>query len=441
MYWFDNLEAKEFTGARAYFTDIDHRIISKTQTEQDYKYELERKLKTLLLTKNTVSVGATHLATEFAYNFFKENPILLNEGLIIPALRRDKNDFSELFSNKDISKERQNELVEFYHDNVKQVVRWDLDKNSSWFKDTLLKDLSNDGSVLRSNLNIDLKKIKEICANIRLEKNISREKIESFIHKLSQKEKIVFRNYRDLLYSISGARIVNCESALPQENYLSYSLADIETRKIILNETQIFKKLFLELAFESIKSKPLSIEILDYLSYQDIMDLRTVFDDSNFKEKYNSLITKAIGLIEKNETDLLFNFDELLKIREDLHKNFKKHIDTEIDFFFKKLNSKKKLSNSIKYGKGTFSIGIGVAGIFNPVASIIGVAMDSPAYMMNSVRFLSNTEDVENESEYIKGKQKILNTIIERNDFKDKTIFTDTVSEITNYVFNDLIIK
>ena len=67
--------------------------------------------------------------------------------------------------------------------------------------------------------------------------------------------------------------------------------------------------------------------------------------------------------------------------------------------------------------------------------------MDSPAYLMNSYRFLSNTKDLEHESEYIKNKQKVLNTIIERNDFKDKTIFTDTVSEITNLVFNDLIIK
>jgi hypothetical protein len=440
MYWFKNLEAKDFSGARAYFTDLDHRVIDISLKQDNYEKNLERKLKTLLLTKNTVSLGATHLATEFAFNFFKKNPILLNEGLITPALRRDRNDFSELFNNKNIPKEKQNELVGFYHDNVKQVVRWDLNKNSGWFKKTLLKDLNNKGSVLRNNLKLDEIAIKTLSQKISEEKNLSRETIEFFIADFSENKKIIFRNYRELLYSISGARIVNCESALPQENYINYSLTDIEKRQTLLNEHQIFRKFFLELTFESIKNKPLNIELLDYLSFNDIIELRQIFDNTEFKDKYNTLIQNTIKLIEKDNDDSLFNMNELMSIRSELQKNFKIVIDKEIAHFFEKLKAKKKITNTINFTKGTFSIGIGVAGIFNPIASIIGVAFDSPAYLMNSFKVLKNNTDIKNENQYIKEKQKILNTIVDRNDFKDKTLLTDSLSTITNYVFNDLLI-
>ena len=440
MYWFKNLEAKDFSGARAYFTDLDHRIVDISLKQDNYEKNLERKLKTLLLTKNTVSLGATHLATEFAFNFFKKNPILLNEGLIIPALRRDRNDFSELFNNKNIPKDKQNELVDFYHDNVKQVVRWDLNKNSGWFKETLLKDINNKGSVLRNNLKLDEIAIKTLSQKISDEKNLSREIIELFIADFSEDKKKIFRNYRELLYSISGARIVNCESALPQENYINYSLTDIKKRQTLLNEHQIFRKFFLELTFESIKNKPLNIELLDCLSFNDIIELRQIFDNTEFKDKYNSLIQDTINLIEKDNNDSLFNMNELMTIRSELQKNFKNVIDTEIVHFFEKLKAKKKITNTINFTKGTFSIGIGVAGIFNPIASIIGVAFDSPAYLMNSFKVLKNNTDIKNENQYIKDKQKILNTIVDRNDFKDKTLLTDSLSTITNYVFNDLLI-
>lgn len=439
MYWFKNLEAKDFSGARAYFTDIDHRIVNISLLKQEnYEKNLERKLKTLLLMKNTVTVGATHLATEFAFNFFKKHTILLNEGLITPALRRDRNDFSELFNNKSIPKDKQKELIDFYHNNIKQVVRWDLDKNSSWFKETLLKDLKNKGSVLRNNLKIEENEIENLLKKISEEKNLSRAVIELFINDFNEEHKLTFRNYRELLYSISGARIVNCESALPQENYLNYSLADIKKRQTILNEHQIFRKFFLELTFESIKNKPLNIELLDYLSFNDIVELRQIFDNTEFKNKYDTLVKDTIKLIEKDDDDSLFNLDELLKIRAELQKKFKNEIDKEIIDFLKKLKAKKKITNIIKFSKGTFSIGIGVAGIFNPIASVIGVAFDSPAYLMNSFKVFRNKKDIENENQYIKEKQKILNTIIDKNDFKDKTLFTDSLSTITNYIFSDL---
>lgn len=440
MYWFKNLEATDFSGARAYFTDLDHRIIDISLKQDNYEKNLERKLKTLLLTKNTVSLGATHLATEFAFNFFKKNPILLNEGLITPALRRDRNDFSELFNNKNVPEDKQNELVDFYHDNVKQVVRWDLNKNSDWFKETLLKDLNNKGSVLRNNLKLNEIEIKTLSQKISEEKNLSRETIDFFIDVFSEEKKIIFRNYRELLYSISGARIVNCESALPQENYINYSLTNIKKRQTLLNEHQIFRKFFLELTFESIKNKPLNIELLDYLNFNDIIELRQIFDNTEFKDRYNSLIQDTIKLIEKDNDDSLFNITELMSIRSELQKNFKNVIDKEIVHFFEKLKAKKKIANTINFTKGTFSIGIGVAGIFNPIASIIGVAFDSPAYLMNSFKVLKNNTDIKNENQYIKEKQKILNTIVDRNDFKDKTLLTDYLSTITNYVFNDLLI-
>ena len=82
-------------GPRAYFTDIDEKIVRFKLDRNAYRREVERRLKILLIIKNTIVCAASHLAHEFAYTFFRSNPILLEKKIVIPALRRDKQHVTE----------------------------------------------------------------------------------------------------------------------------------------------------------------------------------------------------------------------------------------------------------------------------------------------------------------------------------------------------------
>ena len=68
------IKPNNFQGPRAYFTDFDFKIIRFKNNEEIYRKEVERRLKIMLLTKNTIVCAASHLTHKFAYNLFKDNP-------------------------------------------------------------------------------------------------------------------------------------------------------------------------------------------------------------------------------------------------------------------------------------------------------------------------------------------------------------------------------
>ena len=140
----NKIEASDFKGPRAYFTNFDHRIVSRSPDTALLRRNVERRLKILLLTKHTVVCAASHLTSEFAYSLFRDNPILLEEELIVPALRRDRRDMADVFSGKDvpvISSSQSKEMIAFYENNLRKVVSWDLFDNSFWFRNNFLQQL------------------------------------------------------------------------------------------------------------------------------------------------------------------------------------------------------------------------------------------------------------------------------------------------------------
>jgi hypothetical protein len=84
------IDPATFHGPRAYVTDFDYTIVRFKNDLTKYRKDVERQLKVLLLTKQTVVCAASHLVNDFTYKIFKDNPILLTQKMIIPALRKDK---------------------------------------------------------------------------------------------------------------------------------------------------------------------------------------------------------------------------------------------------------------------------------------------------------------------------------------------------------------
>jgi hypothetical protein len=137
-------------------------------------------------------------------------------------------------------------MKNFYRDYINKVVDWELMENVTWFRTTLLRLLKNKHSVIRRNLSsLSKKKLDFLLNKIEGNEILTREIILKTISNWSTKEQRILLDFVNLVYHMSGARVVNCESALPQENYIDYSLTDFFKHRVILSDTtSVFKNIF-----------------------------------------------------------------------------------------------------------------------------------------------------------------------------------------------------
>jgi len=167
--------------------NFDYKIVRFKRHREAYRREVERRLKIILLTKNTVVCAASHLTHEFAYNLFKDNPILLTGSIILPALRRDIEHITDCLKERTpgkyplaqdlgIKSNLKENMEDFYRDHVNKVVDWELMENTTWFRTTLLKVLKDEYSVIRKNLpNLSKGKLDSLLSEIERNEILTRE--------------------------------------------------------------------------------------------------------------------------------------------------------------------------------------------------------------------------------------------------------------------------
>jgi len=424
----EKINPNDFFGPRAYFTDFDYKIVKHKYNREIYRRDIERKLKILFLTKNTVVCAASHMTHKFTFNLFKDNPILLDNEMIIPALRVDKDHPVDYLNGMRLEKSLKENMAAFYKDNVKKAVSWELIDNSSWFKENLIKALNDEKSVIRRNLtNVPPKKISLLIDEINSQQFLSREFIIKNISNWPRNEKIIFRNFNNLVYHMSGASVTNCESALPQENYIDYSLADISNHKTILSESQIFWKIFLELAFETLLKNNVPIELLDSLNFEDIYYLRKPIEESSFRKSYDELIQKSIQVIEKkNPDDILYDVEEILNIKENVSTGFKDIFELEIPELLKA----KHINHARELRKNCFSVGTGLTGFIpflSNIANLLGLASSGPELFTNSHKTFRSFQEIKNYNLYVKNKERTLHEMIRKSSIADKSELLDVV--------------
>jgi len=422
------VDPTDFRGPRAYFTDLDYRKARRIGDKEIQQREIERRLKILLLTKGTVVTAASHLVSQSAYQLFRDHPILLEKSLVIPALRQDKQGVDELFAGKSIPPRLSREMVDFYKDRLRTVASWELMDNTTWFKQNFLRDLQDENSVIRRNLaSVPAEEVDRFVRNLKGLEVLSRANIEEAAQSLPDQGRNVLNKFRDLVYHMSGARVVNCESAIPQENYIDYSLADISQRRIILSEQQVFWKLFMELAFESMHKHTVPVALLDSLSFQDILAIRAPIAQSKFRENYDAIVRTSVDAItEGQRDDVLFDLSELMRIREMLAEDFKRVFEQEIVRIVKK----KRLESAKELGKETVSFGLGILGFvpfLSNVAGILGLVLDSPAFIFNLSQNIRGVTELDDYESYLKHKESTVRDVINRSDISDKAPLLETV--------------
>lgn len=425
------VDPKTFSGPRAYFTDFDHRIVDRSSNLEVLRVRGERKLKTLLLLKGQIVCAASHLSTKFAYDFFAEHPILLTSGAVVPAFRSDKSDLSELFARKRfIGKDS---AVRFYKEHVQVTANWELDENSMWFRDRFLADLEDRQSVVRRHLSTGAQDtLSKLAAEIRRGALLGRDLIDKVAKELPRNERLLLQNYRELLYHISGARVVNCESALPQENYIDYDIADLQQKRARLSEEQILSKLFIELVFDSLQKSLLPVELLDLLTFDDIMLIRQPLLSSSFQEKYDQLIQQVVNAYSL-DIDKIYNLDDLEKIRGDLSVTFDSVLREELPQFLKK----RAFEQSKHMASVASSVALGVAGAvpaIGLIASAVSVMKDTPALLVNVGQTYGSIKAISNIHEYYQNKERLLRKEIERSNINEKAVFYEMVALLLNVI-------
>lgn len=422
----ERIDPHSFRGPRAYFTAFDYRIVERTRNRDKLHREVERKLKALLLLKSHIVCAASHLTSRFAYEIFAICPELLSESHIIPAFRVDKQTIDELFERKRFPGKE--EALHFFKEHVATTVNWELRENSNWFRERFISELRDNRSVIRRNLtDVPVGTIESMVDEIASSEVLSRALIESYAADLPRKARQVLLNYRELVYHMSGARVVNCESSLPQENYIDYDLADISQRRTKLSEEQILWKLLIESVLESFQRAMIPVELLDTLSFQDILAIRKPLLESPFQDEYDRLINTAIHGIGTSP-GRLFDIYELERIRETISNTFHAVIEEEIPSYIRrraKEERKEMWSTSASVALGLLGFvpvpGIGV------IAGAAGLLKDTPALIFNVGQAYRSARSVSCAKDYIDFREQLLVKSIEHTQITEKTALIDMV--------------
>ncbi len=425
------IDPNELTIPRVYFTEFDRITYSQVawspEDIEHIRLNLERKVKLFGCIKGVVIIATSHLyESELAQEFIQDYPIVLEEGIVKPALISKHQTFSDFLSYK---REKSNEQ-EMYSgkdkdviDNiltccVNEVVSWDVESTSKWFGNRIRMDLQDERSVLRHSLcEVPQKVLDGVIGRLGELAQPSRGEIY-LIAKDSGNRKLWanLSEYADLIYYLSGARAVNSEGVLPQENLLEFRITDLGYRKTKLSEFEIFYKILVGIIKEKTK-KIFPVEILDALTFEEIIDLRRSVLHEEFIEKYNSLLELSKDRIEILDAErLVLTLKEIEELDQELHILFNNTIEKELKYL-------KKAEVESKGLKVLSNIG-SILTFYGAVESVVQLSVNTLS-LLGFDQLIMQTEDK------INGCLSALDKMTDRSSLSDKPILLDYISEIS----------
>jgi hypothetical protein len=285
-------------------------------------------------------------------------------------------------------------------------------------------ELTTPSSILRTNLQTtEDSKIDYLAKKISEHDTLSRGIIDKYSIGLPKNSRKVLRDFRELMYHITGASFLNCESAIPREEYFDYSDIDLTRNDLYISQYAIFRKLFLEIIYNSLYENIFYAEIIDSLSFEDILAIRSIIDESVFIEKYNLLTKVTSGLLNNENIDSIFsNMDDILHVSNEIHKNFTNEIDKEILLLEKRKS--RKLNDKIIYN--FISLFSSILSFIIPPAGIISTALtmnDSVPSLISNVSAIMTKKN----SNFRNTNGELLRKNLKKFDIKNETELLDVV--------------
>jgi hypothetical protein len=321
---------EDLTGPRSFFTDID-------SNDKNYdQHDALRKLKLQLLTKEKVVVPASSMFDDVWFNIFMGNKDLipaLDSGILIPAIRDQFDGVGAFFEDKKYGDENK----AFYLEHVNHSIPWNLTENTEWFHKHFTGSLIDSKSVLRTKGNINKQESIDILyqLNALIENEspdsqfLQRKHIELVSSKQNEVTHAFLTNYANLIYRLSGSRVVNSEGHFPQSNLTKLNLVGNEQ---VLSDESLFWDIYAETVFSFLGTAiRLTPERLDNMSFSDILMIRKSFFDIGFTQDYDKLINSV-----KQETSLLdpdkliLHMHEISSMAQSLKCEFESRVKSEL---------------------------------------------------------------------------------------------------------------
>lgn len=422
----------ELNASRVYFTEFDRVTYSQVAwTPSDVegiKSDLIRKLKLLILTKGHVIIAASHLLeSELAREVIFPHPQLFSERIIVPALREEFPTCVDFLEAKRESLSpgeatlyhgaEQREMAQLI-DIRAQPVKWNTSETSNWFKSRLISDLRNanslPGLIL---LEKGLKVPESLCSELENTESLSR----GVVYRASKQcDELTLRetinSYADFLYYLSGARAVDSEGILPQENIIDFRLSDLSGARTSLSEHEVFFKIFVDLVKTS-TSTYFPTDLLDALTIEDAIELHRIAIEGSFVDKYNAIQTRTkAGLTMADPERLVYLMHELEEIEQDLLQEYRRAINSELPRHYRELMQRR------------------TAHFVHTIASLIvmpyGAVVGAKEILVSGLRLLSLDDIASRIESRIADSLRGLETVIQKMKVGEKPVFLRYIDEL-----------
>ena len=347
-----------------YCTDADsiHHSLNSVKAS-----ELLRQIKICSLLGKHVYISGGHIfENSETVKLLRNNPLLLQSGIVVIGLRDDCRDFDDLFDmQKSLGKDlliNSKDVPKFLDNNTSFIMRWSAPQTQPRFKEFLLTSVGNPQSTLRKRLRYRVPHscIRELEKELdELDpKNVTREALQRLVAKHIPRGHKAFMHEVNLLYYIAGSsdRIPHLSNSLFEDLSKGY-INSLDHQQCPVPADKLFSSL--------LKETLVCEEVIDQMNINDLV---------LFREQHTGLIKRfrnkwwsTFGLNEQSASKIGDSYD-ILELQ-----------SLVIEEVFKE---KKKL---LKYSKtekpiGISSLAIDCASVFaGPVTSAISFLMSKGA--------------------------------------------------------------
>jgi len=290
----DKINIEEIRGFKIYFTEADNL---GQHLYGVHKSDLTLKLKLWSLLSDHIMLAGSHIfESELTADILKENPLLLETGVIVPDLRDECGDFFDFVRLKQeegdpgFQKDSRKlmETAEFLNNYTRQTVLWTAQPIKESFRDTLVKDLLNKDSVLRRKLiGVNIDSLQKLTWELGNTASLSRKVISDLAKRyLGQKGAILIK-YANILYYLWGA------AHLESEPVLHYEPFTWGRDKILTSTKALVRTDELPLFQTTLDEFGVSDQVLSKLTIPVILELRKEEIVERFRTKWHKLIEQA----------------------------------------------------------------------------------------------------------------------------------------------------
>lgn len=279
-------------GTKVYFTDADRAAQRRACLSQQ---TLEEKIKLLCLLNDHVVIATSHIfESSLTYQAILKNRLLLESGIILPALRDTCRDFQDFIEHKQLEYERvgaykgkQGQAVaNFLQVTAEATVSWELQATREAFKASLLRDLSAPDSLLHKELSLSKEQQEALLARLSAIETISREEVTEVTQGLPDTVQSQLFHYVDLNYYLAGASAVESDPVVGTLEDVQHVRDKIERAASVSEQLGSDTRLFREL----LTSLYVSADILGDLTDRDIIKLRQDSVIGEFRRCYRTII-------------------------------------------------------------------------------------------------------------------------------------------------------